>query len=86
MTNAHTLRKNVTKRRILQLIVENHALSIALIMNTLNLSYATVFRYLKLLSEEDVIEVYRQGSLIYAKIKENSETQRHINQRTQQSQ
>jgi len=61
MTNAHTLRKNVTKRSILQLIVENHALSIALIMNTLNLSYATVFRYLKLLSEEDVIECTDKG-------------------------
>lgn len=57
--NAHSLRKELRKRRILELLVENEVLSIGLLMHTLGLSYATIMRYLNLLEEEDLIEIER---------------------------
>ena len=71
--NAHTIRKELKKRRILQLLAENQVLSIGLLMHTLGLSYATIMRYLNLLEEEDLIQIEREGEELVVRIKRNWE-------------
>jgi DNA-binding transcriptional ArsR family regulator len=70
--NANEIRAKVLRRKILQLIAENYVLSASLISHTLLLSYATVLRHLRILSQEGYIELYKQGRTLYAKIKDNS--------------
>ncbi len=70
--NANEIRAKVLRRKILQLIAENYVLSASLISHTLLLSYATVLRHLRILSQEGYIELYKEGRTLYAKIKENS--------------
>ena len=69
--NANSIRARMLRRRILQLIAENYVLSASLISHTLLLSYATVLRHLRILSEEGYIELYKEGRTLYARIKEN---------------
>lgn len=69
--NANNYRAFVIRRKILQLIAENYAISASLISHTLLLSYATVFRHLKILKEEDLIELYKEGRTLKAKLKVN---------------
>ena len=69
--NANSIRAKMLRRRILQLIAENYVLSASLISHTLLLSYATVLRHLRVLSEEGYIELYKEGRTLYARIKEN---------------
>ncbi len=70
--NANEIRAKVLRRKILQLIAENYVLSASLISHALLLSYATVLRHLRILSQEGYIELYKEGRTLYAKIKENS--------------
>jgi len=69
--NANEIRAKLLRRRILQLIAENYVLSASLISHTLLLSYATVLRHLRVLNEEGLIELTKEGRTLYAKIKEN---------------
>lgn len=88
--NANEIRAKLLRRRILQLIAENYVLSASLISHTLLLSYATVLRHLRVLNEEGLIELTKEGRTLYAKIKENgkeiqilnSELERLINPTT----
>lgn len=70
--NANSIRAKIVRRKILQLIAENYILSASLISHTLLLSYATVLRHLRVLNEEGLIELYKEGRTLYAKIRENS--------------
>jgi DNA-binding transcriptional ArsR family regulator len=70
--NANEIRAKILRRKILQLIAENYVLSASLISHTLLLSYATVLRHLRVLNQEGYIELYKQGRVLYAKIKDNS--------------
>ena len=70
--NANEIRAKILRRKILQLIAENYVLSASLISHTLLLSYATVLRHLRVLNEEGLIELYKEGRTLYAKIKDNS--------------
>jgi DNA-binding transcriptional ArsR family regulator len=70
--NANEIRAKILRKKILELIAENYVLSASLISHTLLLSYATVLRHLRVLNEEGYIELYKQGRVLYAKIKQNS--------------
>ncbi|ARM76387.1 transcriptional regulator [Acidianus manzaensis] len=70
--NANEIRAKVLRRKILDLIAQNYVLSASLISHTLLLSYATVLRHLRILSNEGYIELYKEGRTLYAKIKQNS--------------
>jgi DNA-binding transcriptional ArsR family regulator len=70
--NANEIRAKILRRKILELIAENYVLSASLISHTLLLSYATVLRHLRILNQEGYIELYKQGRVLYAKIKDNS--------------
>ncbi|ABV26225.1 putative HTH-5 transcription regulator [Sulfolobus spindle-shaped virus 5] len=70
--NANEIRAKIVRRKILQLVAENYILSASLISHTLLLSYATVLRHLRILNEEGLIELYKEGRTLYAKIRENS--------------
>jgi len=70
--NANEIRAKILRRKILQLIAENYVLSASLISHILLLSYATVLRHLRVLNEEGLIELYKEGRTLYAKIKDNS--------------
>ncbi|ACZ35782.1 transcriptional regulator [Sulfolobus spindle-shaped virus 7] len=70
--NSNSVRAKILRRKILELIAENYILSASLISHTLLLSYTTVLRHLKILNEQGYIELYKQGRILYAKIRENS--------------
>ena len=70
--NANEIRAKILRKKILQLVAENYVLSASLISHTLLLSYATVLRHLRILNQEGYIELYKQGRVLYAKIKENA--------------
>jgi len=70
--SANEIRAKVLRRKILQLIAENYVLSASLISHTLLLSYATVLRHLRVLNEEGLIELTKEGRTLYAKIKDNA--------------
>jgi len=70
--NANEIRAKILRRKILDLIAENYVLSASLISHTLLLSYATVLRHLRVLNQQGYIELYKQGRVLYAKIKHNS--------------
>jgi len=70
--NANEIRAKILRRRILQLIAENYVLSASLISHTLLLSYATVLRHLRVLNQEGYVELYKEGRVLYAKIKDNA--------------
>ncbi len=71
--NANTYRAFIIRKKILELIAENYVISASLISHTLLLSYATVFRHLKILKEEDLIELYKEGRTLKAKLKTNAQ-------------
>jgi len=70
--NANEIRAKILRRRILQLIAENYILSASLISHTLLLSYATVLRHLRVLNQEGYVELYKEGRILFAKIKDNA--------------
>ena len=70
--NANEIRAKLLRRRILQLIAENYVLSASLISHTLLLSYATVLRHLRVLNQEGYVELYKEGRILFAKMKENA--------------
>jgi DNA-binding transcriptional ArsR family regulator len=70
--NANQIRARILRKKILELIAENYVLSASLISHTLLLSYATVLRHLRVLNEEGLVELYKEGRTLYAKIKQNS--------------
>jgi len=70
--SANEIRAKLLRRKILQLIAENYVLSASLISHTLLLSYATVLRHLRVLNEEGLIELTKEGRTLYAKIKDNA--------------
>ncbi|MQL56428.1 transcriptional regulator [Acidianus ambivalens] len=80
--SSNEIRAKILRRKILQLIAENYILSASLISHTLLLSYATVLRHLRILNEEGLIDLYKQGRTLYAKIKENSKEIQILNSET----
>jgi DNA-binding transcriptional ArsR family regulator len=77
--NAHSFRALVIRRKILQLVAENYIISASLISHTLLLSYATVLRHLRILSQQDLVELHKEGRTLVAKIKANNEQIRMLN-------
>ncbi len=77
--NANSIRAKILRRKILELIAENYILSASLISHTLLLSYATVLRHLRILNQEGYIELYKQGRILYAKIKDNAKQIQNLN-------
>ena len=49
--NANQIRAEQTRKKILDLLAENYVLSASLISHTLLVSYATVLRHLRVLSD-----------------------------------
>jgi DNA-binding transcriptional ArsR family regulator len=82
--SANEIRAKVRRRRILQLIAENYVLSASLISHTLLLSYATVLRHLRVLNQEGYVELYKEGRILYAKIKENGKEIQIMNSELEQ--
>ncbi|QGA67428.1 transcriptional regulator [Sulfolobus sp. E11-6] len=81
--NANSIRAKLLRKKILQLIAENYVLSASLISHTLLLSYATVLRHLRVLEDEGVVELYKEGRTLYAKIKENNKQIQILNSELQ---
>lgn len=76
--NANELKGELTRKKILDLLAENYVLSASLISHTLLLSYATVLKHLKILNESGYIELYKEGKELKAKIKQNFNQLREI--------
>ncbi|EHP68359.1 putative transcriptional regulator [Metallosphaera yellowstonensis MK1] len=70
--NANEIRAKILRKKILQLLAENYVLSASLISHTLLLSYATVLRHLRVLNQEGYVELYKEGRILFAKIKDNA--------------
>ncbi len=77
--NANSYRARVVRKRILALVAENYAISASLISHTLLLSYATVFRHLKVLEEEELITLEKQGRTLVAKYRQNTKEIQNLN-------
>ncbi len=69
--NANEIKTRILRRKILHLIAENYMLSASLISHTMLLSYTTVLRNLRILSDQGYIELYKDGRTLYAKNKSN---------------
>ncbi|MCP6729953.1 MULTISPECIES: transcriptional regulator [Metallosphaera] len=69
--NANQIRAEQTRKKILDLLAENYVLSASLISHTLLVSYATVLRHLRVLSDRGYIELSKEGRELRARIKQN---------------
>ncbi len=69
--NANSYRAQVVRKRILELVAENYIISASLVSHTLLLSYATVLRHLRVLEEEKLVILEKQGRTLVAKYRQN---------------
>ncbi len=69
--NANTYRAKVVRKKILALVAENYAISASMVSHTLLLSYATVLRHLRVLEDENLVDLEKQGRTLIAKYKQN---------------
>jgi DNA-binding transcriptional ArsR family regulator len=71
--NANSYRAFIIRKKILQLVAENYVISASMVSHTLLLSYATVLRHLRILKDEDLVDIYKEGRTLKAKFKANAE-------------
>lgn len=69
--NANTYRAKVVRKKILALVAENYAISASMVSHTLLLSYATVLRHLRILEEENLVDLEKQGRTLIVKYRQN---------------
>ncbi|WOE51638.1 ArsR family transcriptional regulator [Sulfuracidifex metallicus DSM 6482 = JCM 9184] len=70
--NANIIRGEVKRRKILRLLAENYVLSASLLSHTLLLSYGAVLYHLRILRDQQLIEMWKEGEKVYVKLKENT--------------
>ncbi len=56
---ANVLKGEMTRKKILKLLAENYALSVAFISHSLLLSYTATMKHLKILKEQDLIVMWK---------------------------
>ncbi|ACZ35750.1 putative HTH transcriptional regulator [Sulfolobus spindle-shaped virus 6] len=69
---ANILKGELTRRKILKLLAENYALSVAFISHSVLLSYTATMKHLKILKEQDLIEMWEEQGRIYVALKEKA--------------
>ena len=70
---ANVLKGEITRKRILKLLAENYALSVAFIAHSILLSYTATMKHLKILEERDLIEMWKEQGRIYVALKEKAQ-------------
>lgn len=70
---ANVLKGEITRKRILKLLAENYALSVAFISHSILLSYTATMKHLKILEERDLIEMWKEQGRIYVALKEKAQ-------------
>ncbi|MUN29980.1 ArsR family transcriptional regulator [Sulfuracidifex metallicus] len=78
--NANIIRGEVKRRKILRLLAENYVLSASLLSHTLLLSYGAVMYHLRILRDQQLIEMWKEGEKVYVKLKENTEELKNLNE------
>ncbi len=69
---ANVLKGEQTRKKILKLLAENYALSVAFISHSILLSYTATMKHLKVLKEQDLIEMWKEQGRIYVALKEKA--------------
>ncbi|BFI75431.1 transcriptional regulator [Sulfurisphaera ohwakuensis] len=69
---ANVLKGEQTRKKILKLLAENYALSVAFISHSILLSYTATMKHLKILKERDLIEMWEEQGRIYVALKEKA--------------
>ena len=70
--HANVLKGEMTRKKILKLLAENYALSVAFISHSILLSYTATMKHLKVLKEQDLIEMWKEQGRIYVALKEKA--------------
>ncbi len=70
--HANVLKGELTRKKILKLLAENYALSVAFISHSILLSYTATMKHLKVLKEQDLIEMWKEQGRIYVALKEKA--------------
>jgi DNA-binding transcriptional ArsR family regulator len=70
---ANVLKGELTRKKILKLLAENYALSVAFISHSLLLSYTAVMKHLRILEEQDLIVMWKEQGRIYVALKEKAQ-------------
>ncbi len=70
--HANVLKGEMTRKKILKLLAENYALSVAFISHSILLSYTATMKHLKVLKEQDMIEMWKEQGRIYVALKEKA--------------
>ncbi len=69
---ANELKGKQTRKKIVKLLAENYALSVAFISHSILLSYTATMKHLKILKEQNLIEMWEEQRRIYVALKEKA--------------
>ncbi|ACZ35821.1 putative HTH transcriptional regulator [Betafusellovirus yellowstonense] len=69
---ANELKGKQTRKKIVKLLAENYALSVAFISHSILLSYTATMKHLKILKEQNLIEMWEEQGRIYVALKEKA--------------
>ncbi len=69
---ANVLKGEITRKKILKLLAENYALSVAFISHSILLSYTATMKHLKILKEQNLIDMWEEQGRIYVALKEKA--------------
>jgi len=75
---ANVLKGEMTRKKILKLLAENYALSVAFISHSILLSYTATMKHLKILKEQDLIEMWKEQGRIYVALKEKAQELKRV--------
>ena len=69
---ANVLKGEMTRKKILKLLAENYALSVAFISHSILLSYTATMKHLKILKDQDLIVMWKEQGRLYVALKEKA--------------
>jgi DNA-binding transcriptional ArsR family regulator len=69
---ANVMKGEQTRKKILKLLAENYALSVAFISHSILLSYTATMKHLKILKDQDLIEMWEEQGRIYVALKQKA--------------
>ena len=75
---ANVLKGEITRKKILKLLAENYALSVAFISHSILLSYTATMKHLKILKDQDLVEMWKEQGRIYVALKEKAQELKRV--------